>query len=186
MQEPKWAQCTEEELWKFVAYHLAKVDIASVLVGGAVVSVYSKGLYRSGDVDLVTYEHSHKELDRIMNQIGFKKNGMHYRHPECKHLYVQSVSGPLGIGDDHKIIPRTITVEGKEIRILTPTDCIRDRLSAYIHDRARACLTQAALVANTQAFSSTKIKTWLKKEGFESAYNELLDEMKQLKNSSGS
>ncbi|MBF0205516.1 MAG: hypothetical protein HQK53_01370 [Oligoflexia bacterium] len=45
--------CTEEELWKLVAVHLKKKGIDTILVGGAVVSIYTKGLYRSGDLDFI-------------------------------------------------------------------------------------------------------------------------------------
>ncbi len=53
MKEPDWAHCTEEQLWKYVATHLAKNGIDTVLVGGAVVAVYTDGAYRSGDLDFV-------------------------------------------------------------------------------------------------------------------------------------
>lgn len=46
--------CTEEELWKYVAGALAESGVDVILVGGAVVSVYSKGAYKSGDLDFVT------------------------------------------------------------------------------------------------------------------------------------
>lgn len=51
MDEPDWANVDEEGLWKFVGWHLANKGIQSVLVGGAVVSIYSRGAYRSGDID---------------------------------------------------------------------------------------------------------------------------------------
>ena len=35
MKEPDWKSCTEEQLRKYVAFHLAKDGIDSVLVGGA-------------------------------------------------------------------------------------------------------------------------------------------------------
>lgn len=49
--EINFASCTEEELWKYVASHLSKKGIDTVLVGGAVAAIYSNGLYRSGDLD---------------------------------------------------------------------------------------------------------------------------------------
>ncbi|EKR64455.1 hypothetical protein LEP1GSC036_3634 [Leptospira weilii str. 2006001853] len=52
MDEPDWVNADEEGLWKFVGWHLANKGIQSVLVGGAVVSIYSRGAYRSGDIDL--------------------------------------------------------------------------------------------------------------------------------------
>ena len=53
MKEPNWKTCSEEELWKYVATHLAKNGIDTILVGGAVVAIYTEGVYRSGDLDLV-------------------------------------------------------------------------------------------------------------------------------------
>ena len=45
--------CTEAQLWRHVASHLEANGIAVVLVGGAVVAVYTDGAYRSGDLDFV-------------------------------------------------------------------------------------------------------------------------------------
>lgn len=41
----------EKKLWHYVAVHLKKKGFDTVLVGGAVVSVYTNGLYHSGDLD---------------------------------------------------------------------------------------------------------------------------------------
>ncbi len=41
-----FSKCTEEELWKFFATHLQSKGIDTILVGGAVVSIYSDGLYK--------------------------------------------------------------------------------------------------------------------------------------------
>jgi hypothetical protein len=45
MEAPDWSHCTEEELWLYVAWHLEGEGIRSVLVGGAVVAIYTEGLY---------------------------------------------------------------------------------------------------------------------------------------------
>ncbi|MCM2280065.1 MAG: hypothetical protein NDJ89_18485 [Oligoflexia bacterium] len=101
MKEPDWARCTEEELWKYVATHLAKNGIDTILVGGAVVAVYTKGVYRSGDLDFVLLTYLNKNLPEVMAQIGFKvSKSRHYSHPKCKHLIIDFASGPPGIGDD--------------------------------------------------------------------------------------
>lgn len=174
MRPPNWKSCSEEQLWKYVAWNLSKHDIDSVLVGGAVVSIYTEGLYKSGDIDLITYELTVRQLDIAMNKIGFKKKGMHYRNSACPDLYIQSVSGPLGIGDDLKIEPRKVKVDGRTIKILTPTDCIRDRLSAYIYDGVRGLFDQAVLVARHQPFEDKKVKKWLTLEGRLNLYKEFL------------
>ena len=48
MKEPNWKNCTEEDVWKYVGWHLAKNGIETILVGGAVAAIYSEGAYKSG------------------------------------------------------------------------------------------------------------------------------------------
>lgn len=129
--------CTEEELWKYVGYHLSKNHIDAVLVGGAVVSVYSEGAYESGDLDFIVMNLFKDGLESVMKEIGFKRKGRHFIHPECKHLFVEFPPGPLGIGEDVHIEPAEKLFEGKVLKILSPTDCIKDRLASYIHFNSR-------------------------------------------------
>lgn len=70
-----------------------------------------------------------------MAEIGFVKKGTrHLIHSECKHLFVEFPGGPpLGIGEDYTIIPDEIESEGVKIKILSPTDCVKDRLVFYNH-----------------------------------------------------
>ena len=39
LREPDWNTVTEDQLWKYVGWHLAKEGIESFWVGGAVVSI---------------------------------------------------------------------------------------------------------------------------------------------------
>ena len=161
MEEPNWSEVNEEGLWKFVGWHLANKGIQSVLVGGAVVAIYSKGAYRSGDLDLVEPLLSRAaDIKSAMESIGFHKVNRHYVHPKCKHLYIEFVSAPVSIGDDYKIIPDEKEFQGKILKILSPTDCITDRLASYLHFNARECLDQALLVAKTQKFNLEKVREW--------------------------
>jgi hypothetical protein len=72
MRAPDYKVCSEEELWKFIGYHLSKAGIESVLVGGAVVAVYSKGAYRSGDLDFVTQKGTNSEIQKVLENLGFQ------------------------------------------------------------------------------------------------------------------
>lgn len=180
MKEPNWATCTEEKLWKYVAWHLSKAGIESTLVGGAVVAIYSKGAYRSGDLDFVCYE-SIRELSPILEQIGFIKSEKYFKHPKCKHLFVEFVSGPLGIGDDLKIKPDEVLVQKRKIKILSPTDCIRDRMASYIYFKARECLDQAALVAQAHPYNLKKVREWCRKEGAEEQFEDFVRLLREKK-----
>jgi hypothetical protein len=179
MTEPNWEKCTEEELWEYVASELSANNIDSVLVGGSVVSVYTKGAYRSGDLDMILegYTVKYADIDRILNKIGFYRNGSKnfYQHPQCKHIFIEFLPPPLSIGEDYSITPSHRTVEDRKIKILSPTDCIRDRLASYIYFKARECLDQAILVAKSQPHDLELIRKWCENEKALAAYQEFRD-----------
>jgi len=184
VKTPNWKTATEEQVWKFVAHHLAKNGIDTILVGGAVAAIYSKGIYKSGDLDLVLKSYIQGKIPELMKEIGFKKSGgRHYTHPECQ-IFVEFMFGPAGIGDDVNIKPDQMKVDGQTIYIYSPTDCIRDRLASYIHYGARECLDQATLVAAEFPFNHKKVKDWCASEGAPEAYDELLKKIKKAKSES--
>lgn len=171
MKEPDWARCTEEQLWKYVAAHLVRNGIDTILVGGAVVAIYSEGAYRSGDLDFVLLTYRSEKLPQLMKEIGFEvRESRHYSHPLCKHMIVDFASGPPGIGEDSRITPAEVKASGTIIKIYSPTDCIRDRLASYVHFKARECLDQAVLVAERHPFDREKIRNWCMKEGAPEAF----------------
>lgn len=89
------------------------------------VSIYSDGAYKSGDLDFVLVLGSlfTTGLEKAMNEIGFKKHGRHNIHPDCKHLFIEFPGSiPLGIGEDYSIIPSEQEIYGKIIKILSPSD----------------------------------------------------------------
>lgn len=181
MKEPRWKTATEEEVWKFVAWHLAKNGIETILVGGAVAAIYSDGIYKSGDLDFVLKTYATDLIPKIMKSIGFEQSsGRHYIHPDCE-KFVEFMFGPAGIGDDVKIKPDEVKIEGQKLYIYSPTDCIRDRLASYIHFNARECLDQAVLVAERFPFNHGKVKEWCASEGAPEAYDALLRKLKSNK-----
>lgn len=180
MKHPDWKTCTEGELWRYVAWHLAENGIDTILVGGAVVAIYSNGVYRSGDLDIVLKSFFVTNLPEVMAKIGFSvSKSRHYSHPECTHLIIDFASPPAAIGEDFQIKPASECVEGKEIYLYAPTDCVRDRLASYIHFKARECLDQAVLVADRYPVDLEKIKEWCKGEGSPEAFLEFSKKLKK-------
>lgn len=179
MKKPNWKKCTEEEVWEYVGWHLAKNGIETILVGGAVAAIYSDGAYKSGDLDFVLRTYIEGKIPELMAQIGFTRDvGRHFIHPDCE-KYVEFVTGPAGIGDDINIKPQAREVNGQTLYIYSPTDCVRDRLASYIHFKARECLDQAVLVAEKFPFDHKRVKEWCKAEGAPQAYEELLKKLKK-------
>jgi len=175
MTEPDWSCCNEEEFWAYIAWHLDKAGIDSVLVGGAVVSIYTEGLYRSGDVDLVLESFPGNGISDVLAPLGFHPSGRHWSHPACTHLYVEFPPGPVSLGEEFPVIPSEIEKDGRRLKLLSPTDCVKDRLAAWIHWKARSRLDQAALVAIRQrkVIDIEKVRNWCLKEGAPDAYKDL-------------
>jgi len=169
MKEPNWKTCSENELWEYVAWFLGKNGISTILVGGSVVSIYTKGAYTSGDLDIVveSYQITFEEIENILKQINFTKTGTrnYFKHPHCDHILIEFMSPPVAIGEDYKIKPREIEIDKVIIKILSPTDCIKDRLASYLYFNARECLDQAGLVASSQTYNIRAIKKWCENEG---------------------
>jgi hypothetical protein len=181
--EPDWINCTEEDLWRYVAWHLEDAGIYSVLVGGAVVAIYTEGLYRSGDLDIVPDDFQRKQLEPALEKIGFYPGqGRYYKHVECNHLVLEFPKGPIEIGEEFPVVPDEIEYEGRTIRLLSPTDCVKDRLAAYIHWRSRDCFDQAVLVCQRQSkrIDFENLRKWCEVEGGSSAYTELKQGLERL------
>ena len=171
-------KCTEEQMWKFIAHALAQNGVDVILVGGAVVSIYTNGAYRSGDLDFVLNEVSRKKLDKTLLSLNFIKDRRFYKHPECKHLFLEFADFPVGIGNDYQIKPDEVPYKGEVLKIYSPTDCVRDRLASFAFFGARECLDQAVLVANAHEVDFRKVKKWCKQENILECFSQFISKLK--------
>ncbi len=174
MNTPDWKTCNEQALWRYVAWHLVGEGITSTLVGGAVVAIYTKGSYRSGDLDMIVENRS--RLIEALAKIGFHPTKSRYfKHPECDHLVLEFPKGPVEIGEHYPVTPAEVTVEGRVLKLLTPTDCVKDRLASYIHWKSKDAFNQALLVCRSQPgkINMRELSDWCDGEGAKSAFQEL-------------
>ena len=51
------------------------------------------------------------------------------------------------------------------LKLLSPTDCVKDRLAAYYHWNDRPSLEQAVLVCQNQSVDLDEVERWSKSEG---------------------
>ncbi|NGX26758.1 MAG: hypothetical protein K940chlam6_00683 [Chlamydiae bacterium] len=167
-----------KELAGQIANTLEKAGINSDLVGGACVSIYSKNQYLSYDLDFVIYEDT-KLVKKVLSEIGFKQKGRYFSHPKCP-FFVEFVSPPLAIGNEPvKKIDSLKTPFGK-IQLLTPQDCVKDRLASYFHWDDLQALDQAVLVykKNKQKMVLGELKKWAEKEKGLEKYRLFLERIK--------
>ena len=88
---------------------------------------------------------------------------------------VEFPPGPLSLGEDYRITPAEIEVEGQVLKLLSPTDCVKDRLASYIHWGVRDCFDQAVLVARRQAgqVDWKAVRAWCAHEGSAATFEKL-------------
>jgi len=169
-----------KELGGFICESLIKKDIHVVLSGGSCVEIYSRGEYTSWDLDLINrYNEQFKSIKATMDELGFKEKERYFVHEDTK-LFVEFPSGPLGVGDAPVDEIAEIDTDAGVLRLLTPTDCIKDRLAAYYHWDDEQCLKQAIWVAQQNEFDLSSIREWSIKENSQEKFAVFADELKNL------
>jgi len=158
-----------KELAGFIIEYLKKHGVKAILVGGSCVSIYTKNKYQSYDLDLVTYSEL-DELETILGKIGFRRTGRLFEHSDCPYI-LDFVAPPVSIGGENPItVYNTIESKRGSIILLTPTDCVKDRLAAYLYWNDPQSLEQAILVARDNRINWNDIRNWLREEGFSDKY----------------
>jgi hypothetical protein len=158
-------QMSQAELAAYVQCRLESEGITVILSGGAAVAIYSSNQYVSQDIDLVNiYSVNRRAIRAAMQEIGFSEEGRHFKHPDSQFI-VEFPPGPLTIGEER--IEQVIEIKFTTgiLRIISPTDCVKDRLAAYYHWGDNQCLAQAILVAQEHAIDLEEINRWSNTEG---------------------
>jgi hypothetical protein len=156
---------TMPELASYVCSQLEKANIEVVLSGGSCVEIYSRGDYTSYDIDLINrYNDTFFKIKSIMESLGFKEEGKYFVY-EGTPFFIEFPSGPLGVGDAPVTKIENLKTEYGVLKLLTPTDCIKDRLAAYYHWDDEQSLTQAIWVAQKNDIDFKELKKWSKNEG---------------------
>lgn len=168
---------TPTELAGFVGDHLGKKGIDVVLSGGACVAFYSEGKYVSMDLDFVNASMtSFVKIRAAMKEIGFQERNRYFVHPDTD-LFVEFPSGPLAVGDEQVRNIVEIGTQAGTFRIISPTDCVKDRLAAYYHWNDLPCLVQATMVAKENEVDLVEIKTWSENEGRVEQFQRFLEQL---------
>jgi hypothetical protein len=167
------------EFGAFVSDYLREQDIDVVLSGGSCVSIYSHNRYQSFDLDFVVGQGSeYKHIKSALIDFGFSETNRYFIHPESEY-FVEFPSGPLAVGGE--VVKEIVELEfptGK-LRLLSPTDCIKDRLAAYFHWQDRQCLEQAILVAADNQIDLAEVERWSRHEGMLEEFKQMKDKLKK-------
>lgn len=145
-----------------------------MLVGGAVISIYTDNKYESDDLDFATGA-TGRELKEAMTEIGFttKFAGAKDMHHKDTGFYVEFVNPPIRVGNEYVRELECIETPLGTLRLLTPTDIVKDRLTAWKHWNDRPSLDQAVLVARDQKVDFDDLEKWATKEGAQDVLAEM-------------
>ena len=159
------SKMTQAEVAAYVQSHLRKHNILVTLSGGAAVSIYTVNRYISADVDLVEDTYADRNtIKTAMEEIGFREKNRYFTHPDTQHI-IEFPSGPLSVGDEPIKRIKEIRYDTGILRVISPTDCVKDRLAAYYFWEDRQALAQAVLVATHNRINMGEIKKWSQAEG---------------------
>ena len=154
-----------EELAAYVCDCLCKNGVEVTLSGGACVSIYSHNRYASFDLDFIENIYSStKKIREILLNIGFTEKLRYFTHPDTQYL-VEFPPGPLTVGDEPVRNIEKITYPTGILRLLSATDCIKDRLAGYYHWHDLQCLEQSVLVAQNNTVDLAELQRWSEQEG---------------------
>lgn len=142
--------------------------IAAVLTGGSAAAVYAPHVYTSYDADFIL-EHDEPltEIVDALGTIGFNRDGKSriFVHPDTKYT-IDFPRGPLAVGGDYVNETATLTNGAMTLRILSPTDCVRDRLAHFYHWDDYTALKAAVGVAtaNIDNVNMDLLRSWSTRE----------------------
>lgn len=150
-----------------------------VLSGGACVSIYSRGKYVSMDLDLIhtsLLAPKRSLIREAMTELGFIEHGRYFKHTDTD-LFVEFPKGPPAVGEEPvKEIHERHEATGI-LKIISPTDCVKDRLTGFYHDDDRQCLDQAILVAEENQIDITEIERWSRGEGRSDLFKQIREQL---------
>lgn len=157
------------EIAALVSQALQRAGIDAVLGGGGAVTQYSDNEYMSTDLDFITTERNTR-ITPILAELGFEPRGREYAHPESR-FFVEFPPGPLSFGDRYVDNNEATILETQygPIRIITPTQCVMDRLAWFVHGNDKQARDQAVMVAKRQDIDWETMFEWAESEGIDPA-----------------
>jgi hypothetical protein len=149
----------------FVSDYLSEKGIDTVLSGGACVTIYTNNKYISYDLDFVLASSDDQEkVKSVLIEMGFYQENRYFKHRDTKY-FLDFISPPLSVGTEPIKETAEIKKGGRTLKLLSVTDCVKDRLAAYYHWGDRQALEQAVLVCRANPVDFNEIERWSKNEG---------------------
>lgn len=160
------------ELAFIVGSALHHAGICAVLSGGSAAAVYAPMENQSRDLDFILgYWSAFGVSAQCVTDLGFQERNGSYMHPGTS-FTLEFPQGPLMIGSELITDWTTLRHDGMVLQILSPTDCVRDRLSWFLFYNSAdySALEQALAVAGRHEIDLAMIRAWAAANGASDRY----------------
>ncbi len=107
-----------------------------------------------------------------MKSLGFTEEHRYFRHPDTAY-FAEFPAGPLSVGEEPVKEIMELKTDTGTLLLISPTDCVKDRLTWFYHNGDTECLEQAILVAGHKEIDLKEIKRWSSVEGKSDLFNEI-------------
>lgn len=153
------------EIATVVSEALEAAGIPAVLGGGGAVSQYSNNEYMTTDLDFISIERN-RVIAPVVAKLGFILQGKDFHHPHSRY-FLEFPPGPITFGDRYVETSETTSLQTPfgSLRIITPTQCVLDRLAWFVHGKDMQARDQAILVARHQEIDWADVVEWGRSEG---------------------
>jgi len=158
---------------------LTKNGIEAILSGGACVTIYTKNKFMSYDLDFVLVSaDKQKEVGQLLAEVGFYEEDRYFKHRDTE-FFIDFVSPPLSLGQEPVREISEIKKGGRVLKLLSPADCVKDRLAAFYHWNDRQSLEQAILVCKEVEVDLKEVERWSINEGMSDKYEKFIQRLEE-------
>jgi hypothetical protein len=153
-----------------ISGYLLKNGIEVILTGEACVVIYTNNKYMSYDLDFVlASSDKQRQVKQLLLDLEFYEEDRYFKHNDTEY-FIDFVSPPLSVGEEPVKEISEIKKGTYTLKLLSPTDCVKDRLIAFYHWDDRQSLEQAISVYKDNKVDLKEIERWSANEGMSVKY----------------
>lgn len=158
---------------------LDQAGIVAVLAGGGAATFYAPEAYQTKDLDFVLPFVFSMPSEETILSLGFLPTRTRGTYARAGTPFtLEFIDGPLAISDEIIETWDTLRDGVRVLNVISPTDCVRDRLAAAIHWRDEASIQQAVAVARRHPVDRARIKAWCAAEGGAKVYERFASQVR--------
>lgn len=153
----------------------------AVLTGGSAATVYAPDVCQSHDADFLILQFANSAVfEDALRNLGFEQTVRIYRHPLVP-FTLDFPDSEILIGSERVTVWEQIVEDELQLNILSPTDCVRDRLCHFYWYNDRSALRAAVAVTRAQRrkVDLETIREWSEREGESAPFLEFRSRVKE-------